>query len=63
MQTFLLEAAVAIGLIVEAVILSLIKVPKAGIAGVLLVTILALVFLHLVLMGLDLSSGEFLGFR
>jgi hypothetical protein len=48
MQTFLLEAAVAIGLIVEAVILSLIKVPKAGIAGVLLVTILALVFLHLV---------------
>ena len=48
MQTFLLEAAVAIGLIVEAVILSLIKVSKAGIAGVLLVTILALVFLHLV---------------
>jgi hypothetical protein len=48
MQTFLLEAAVAIGLIVEAVILSLIKVPKAYIARVLLVTILALVFLHLV---------------
>jgi hypothetical protein len=48
MPTILLDTVVAFILVGEAVILSLIKVPKAGIAGVLFVTIFVLVFLHIV---------------
>jgi len=48
MPTILLDTVVAFVLVGEAVILSLIKVPKAGVAVVLFVTIFVLVFLHVV---------------